>query len=240
MERMSLLNVIAFISYSHVDREYGAQAKAVLAEVGIDAFLAHDDLQVSEEWRDRILEELRRCDLFVPLLSANFLSSNWTSQEVGFIISRPEVAIAPLSLDATIPFGFLSHLQSRRIPAGGITRDLLVEPLAGRFPRRILPGLIRIVGDARSFHSAEATMRPLVEYFPIFTPAEAQALAKASVGNGQIWFARRCRGEYLPELIRIQGANLCPETLRALQYQVEHGRWYDGVEPSDALQQHGI
>lgn len=234
MERMSLPNIIAFISYSHADREYGVQAKAVLAEFGIDAFLAHDDLQVSEEWRDRILEELRRCNLFGPLLSKDFLSSKWAPQEVGFIISRPDVEIAPLSIDATTPFGFLSHLQSRRIPAGGITREFLVEPLARRFPRKILPDLIRIVGDAGSFRSAEATMRPLVQYFPIFTPAEAQALAKASVSNGQIWSASLCKGEYLPELIRIQGANLCPETLRALQYQVEHGRWYDGVEPSDA------
>ena len=59
----------AFISYAHADRKYGAQAKNVLAEIGIEAFLAHDDLHVSDEWRARIIEELRRCDLFVPLLS---------------------------------------------------------------------------------------------------------------------------------------------------------------------------
>src|SRR5260370_481133 len=58
---------IAFISYSHTDRKYGAQAKSVLAEIGIDTFLAHDDLHVSDEWRARIIEELKRCDLFVPL-----------------------------------------------------------------------------------------------------------------------------------------------------------------------------
>ena len=53
----------AFISYSHADREYGAQAKGVLAEFDIEAFLAHEDLEVSEEWQARILVELRRCDL---------------------------------------------------------------------------------------------------------------------------------------------------------------------------------
>ena len=53
----------AFISYAHTDRKYGGQAKAVLAEVGIAAFLAHEDLAVSEEWRERIIEELRTCDL---------------------------------------------------------------------------------------------------------------------------------------------------------------------------------
>jgi len=33
----------AFISYSHKDRKRGAEAKTVLAEVGIEAFLAHDE-----------------------------------------------------------------------------------------------------------------------------------------------------------------------------------------------------
>jgi hypothetical protein len=58
-------NVNAFISHSHVDRAYGAQAKSVLAEFDIESFLAHEDLEVSEEWQARILSELRWCDLFV-------------------------------------------------------------------------------------------------------------------------------------------------------------------------------
>ena len=62
--------ITAFIAYSHKDSKYGAQAKAVLAKLGIEAFLAHDDLHVSDEWRERIRKELKRCDIFVPLLSA--------------------------------------------------------------------------------------------------------------------------------------------------------------------------
>src|SRR5665213_2968817 len=107
---MLLEKTWAFISYSHLDREYGAQVKKVLSEVDIEAFLAHDDIEISEEWRERILVELRRCDIFVPLLSANFLSSKWAPQEAGFTISRPDVVIVPLSIDGTTPFGFLSHV----------------------------------------------------------------------------------------------------------------------------------
>jgi hypothetical protein len=226
MHELGLPQGNAFISYSHEDAEYAGQAKRVLAEVSINAFLAHEDLNVSEQWRERILEELRRCDLFVALFSAHFLSSIWGLQEVGFIVARPEVMVAPLSIDGTVPCGFVSHLQSRRIPRDGISRALLVEPLAAHRPRMILPGLIRIAGDAGGYREAEARMRPLVPLFPIFTTAEAEALASASVSNGQIWGAQRCRGEYLPELIRVQGANLKPETLRALQYQVENDEWY--------------
>ena len=77
MDTSSPRQVKAFISYSHEDRVHGGQAKTALAEVCIVSFLAHEDLNVSDEWRERILEELRQCDLFVPLLSANFLASKW-------------------------------------------------------------------------------------------------------------------------------------------------------------------
>ena len=194
----------------------------MLGEVGIDAFLAHEDLEMSEEWQQRILEELRHCDLFVPLLSENFLKSPWAPQEAGFIASRPpdEVVIAPLSIDGTIPFGFFGHVQSGRIEVDGITRELLVEPLMKRFPRKLFPSRIRIAGDASSFRSAEDKMRPLVPLFPHFTTEEAQALAEAAVKNDQIWNARLCRNEYLPEFIRVQGRNLKPETLHALQHKI--------------------
>ncbi|PKB59369.1 MAG: hypothetical protein BZY83_02175 [SAR202 cluster bacterium Casp-Chloro-G2] len=82
----------AFVSYSNVDRIIGAQVKDVLEYVGIDTFLAHDHLQVSEEWRTRILEELSQCDIFVPLFSRHFLESHCAQQEAGFeagfIVSR--------------------------------------------------------------------------------------------------------------------------------------------------------
>jgi hypothetical protein len=216
----------AFISYSHKDHKYGAQAKSALAEVGLQAFLAHDDISVSDEWRKRILEELNRCDLFVPLLSKDFLASEWAPQEVGFITSRPEVTIAPISLDGTTPFGFISHVQSRRITENGITLELLVDQLVERMPRKILPGLIRIASNAGSFRFAEARMRPLVPYFGRLKPDEAQALAEASMRNGQIWSASLCRTEYLPELVRRQAKNISPKTLRALKYQIANNEWY--------------
>ena len=218
----------AFISYSHEDRKYGAQAKAVFVEVGIDAFLAHEDLDVSDEWRARIIEELNSCSIFVPLLSANFVASKWAPQEVGFIISRPSVAIAPVSLDGTMPFGFMSHVQGRRISKEGITRELLVEPLARRIPRQILPGLIKLASRAGTFRSAEALMAPLVEHFGNMTPDEAQTLAEASVKNDQIWAAQLCRDQYLPDFLSLQGKNIDRKTLRALKYQLENHTWYKG------------
>lgn len=229
-KRIILPKTRAFISYSHKDRAFGAQAKGVLEEVGVESFLAHDDLHVSDEWRERIIEELNRCDIFVPLLSANFLESKWAPQEVGFIISRPEVAIAPISLDGTTPFGFISHVQSRKITKDGITRALLIEPLAKKIPRKIVPGLIKIAADAHTFRSAETRMAPLVPLFEHFSPEEAQFLAEESVKNNQIWSASLCRNEYLPALLDAHKANIDAKTRRALRHQITHDEWYNPDE----------
>ena len=214
--------MIAFISYSYCDREYARQTKQVLEEVGVSAFLAHEDLEVSEEWKKRIIKELKICDLFIPLLSKNFRRSKWAPQEAGFIVSRPGVRIAPLSIDGTIPFGFIEHLQSGQIREGGVTHELLVVPLAGKEPRAFLPGLIKMAVDAPSFRSAERRMDPLVPLFPLFTAQEAQALAQGAVRNGQVWLASKCRKEHLPEFIQVQGHQIKPATLKALQDKIDN------------------
>jgi hypothetical protein len=221
-----LPKINAFISYSQEDRGHAGQVKGVLADFGIGAFLAHEDIEVSHDWRERILQELRVCDLFVPLLSRNFLLSKWAHQETGFIVSRPEPAIVPLSIDETIPFGFISHVQSRRIPPAGVTTDFLLHPLARYFPRTILPNLIRSVADAGSFSSADARLKRLVPFFSQLTTAETQALADEAVKNAQIWDAQLCRDEYLPELIRLRGPDMDVKTRRALQYQLRHHTRY--------------
>ena len=73
----------AFISYSIKDKKSGAAVKSVLEEIGVESFLAHDDLHVSEQWKKRILDELRACSIFIPILSKSFRTSDWCG------VSRP-------------------------------------------------------------------------------------------------------------------------------------------------------
>ena len=226
----SLAVVNAFVSYSNADRVIGAEVKAALGAVGIETFLAHDDLQVSETWQRRILQELRRCDLFIPILSEHFVESNWAPQEAGFIASRPEVVIAPLSIDGTIPYGFFSHIQSTSVGDEGVTYENLVEPLltplTEAVPRKMLPTLIRRAANAGSFRQAEFLMRPLVPFFPLLTNSEARALAEAAVRNAQIWSAGECRTVHLPAFVREHKDNIEPETLHMLKFQIENDKRY--------------
>lgn len=221
--------VAAFISYSHEDRKYAGQTKEILATFGIDAFLAHEDIHVSHDWRDRILHELRRCELFVPLLSERFLGSKWAPQEIGFIVSRPDVKIMPISLDSTIACGFISHLQSKRIEEE-VTAEFLLPGLIHNFPRTILPHLIELVRTAGNFRTGEARLERILPYVDILKPAEAKALAENCRRNSQIWDAVKCRDSYIPELIRAQRKNIGAENRRALEYQIKNHDWYRAGE----------
>lgn len=221
--------VRAFVSYSTKDKLVGAAAKEVLTKFGIEAFLAHDDLRVSERWEKRILEELAACDIFVPLLSKSFKKSPWAEQEVGYIVSRKDdVAIAPLSIDGTTPHGFIGHIQSRNVPQAGISRELLIEPLLLELPRKIIPGYISLVEGANTYRGAEAVMKPLVPYFKLFTKEEARAFADASVANDQVWSASLCKTEYLPDFLK-KRADIGGTRRKALQYQIRHDKRFAGA-----------
>lgn len=111
-------NITAFVSYSTVDKIHGAKVKHILKQYGIRCFLAHEDLEVSEEWKIRILEELASCDIFIPLLSKAFKLSDWASQEIGIVSGRNDILIIPLSIDNTVPYGFIAHLQGKLISRG--------------------------------------------------------------------------------------------------------------------------
>ena len=72
---------------------------------GLKAFLAHDDIEPTQEWEGVIIDNLKDCDVFIPLLSENFKESTWTDQETGIAVSE-EKLIIPLKIDID-PYGFI-------------------------------------------------------------------------------------------------------------------------------------
>ena len=203
----------AFISYSVVEKQFAGVVKRALEDLGAECFLAHEDIQVSEEWKTRILQELRDADIFVAILSEKFKASEWCSQELGFIVSRPEVAIVPLSIDRTNPYGFISHVQGKYVSNEEAIPAIIEDLLYRKRPRDMIPIQIGRVRSAGSFRGAEAAVRPLVPHFKIFTDQEVADFAAAVVGNYEVWDAGLCRVEYLPKFVAANGSRI-PEALR--------------------------
>lgn len=105
--------VRVFLSYSTKDKELAGRIKRTLEEVGEDlsvtVFLAHEDLKVSEQWRERIVAELQECHVFIPLITGKFKGSDWTNQETGIALAGGK-KIVPLMCPKK-PFGFLEAFQ---------------------------------------------------------------------------------------------------------------------------------
>ena len=198
--------VRAFISYSHEDKLVAGNVKDALEAVGILAFLAHEDIGISEEWERKILMELERMQLFVPLISKSFTRSSWAPQEVGYSIARPEVLIIPIQLDETTPIGFISRQQGKQISDYTDVAELIAKPLLEHFTHEVMPGFISRLEKSGGFRVAEARMEPLVPYFEAFTKEEANTFVQASCGNSQVWNAATCRDSYLPRLLEMQGS----------------------------------
>lgn len=123
----------AFISYSSKDKEIAGIVKKYLSNLGIDSFLAHEDINPSLEWQVEIVNQLNICDIFVPLITDNFKDSDWTSQETGAAFIR-DMDIIPISFylkDQTLvlPTGFISKYQ---------TLKWMIDPgILSTFPRKI-------------------------------------------------------------------------------------------------------
>lgn len=215
-----------FVSYSTKDKLVGASVKELLELHGTRCFLAHEDLEVSEEWKERILTELRGCNAFVALLSKAFRNSDWATQEVGVIVGRGNIPIIPLSLDETIPFGFMAHVQGAKLVNGEVTKADLIDPLMRKQPHLFIPGMVKGVADAGSYRQAEAALKPLAPLFETLDKEELDALVDAAIDNGQVWNAAKCRTEYLPKLVKLRRDEIEPRRRRVLEYQIEKGTWY--------------
>jgi len=108
-----------FISYSHENREIAGMIKEAFTILGIDSFLAHEDVPGGEEWENEIKGQLKKCNIFVPILTQEFKESEWTDQETGAALIK-NATIIPLSLiidgkEAVMPSGFIKKIQGLKI-----------------------------------------------------------------------------------------------------------------------------
>lgn len=204
-----------FISYSSEDKLVGAEVRKILDRYDIEAFLAHDDIHVSEEWKERIIDELNKADVFVALLSDAFKNSEWAPQETGMAYNR-KMLIIPLRLDDTIPFGFIGHLQGKPISQDNIPLEYLLNPIIRAFPKIMIKSVLKVLRLAGNYRRAESIMSILVPYYNEFEQVDIDAFIKYSIENGQVWAARLCATDYIPKFIDIHKDKVNQEALKEL------------------------
>lgn len=113
-----------FIGHVHTAKLQAAALRYALQRYAISAFVAHEDIDTSDEWREEILRSLMSLDVFVAILSPDFNESKWTDQEIGIAVAR-DVLMIPIDRGEK-PYGFLEKYQA--LPSKGLkAKDVAAE-----------------------------------------------------------------------------------------------------------------
>lgn len=99
-----------FLSHLSGDKDKAARLREVMAENGMSAFVAHDDIEPTLEWQVQIERALSNMELFVSVHTEGFAKSFWTQQEVGYAVSR-RVKIIAIRMGED-PTGFIQKNQA--------------------------------------------------------------------------------------------------------------------------------
>lgn len=176
-----------FLSHPSQVRSDAHALKAALAEYQVAAFVAHDDIEPTREWQAEIESALRTMDALVAILTADFVSSKWCDQEVGYALGRGKLVV-PLRAGVD-PHGFLGKHQGLEIgeqKAADIA-SRLVEILANNSQSsgRMADALIERLITSSSWDRSKRTMS-LLEKLSSLNRAQVARLAQAPSLNGEV------------------------------------------------------
>jgi hypothetical protein len=203
------------MSYQTADREIAARVATILVELGCTAFMAHEHVEVSEEWQERILQELGQCALFVPILSTNYYNSIWCKQESGIAAFR-KITLIPLSTDGSIPLGFISNIQSIKINPDRPTYTDVLHGMVKQDSLFTINKLIDLVAGSKSFRAAEANFELIAPFLSRAYRRQIVDLLHVSTDNKQVCHASLCATKYLPPLVSSHGKYMDSEKRKEL------------------------
>jgi len=174
-----------FFSYSTIDKEIVGKLKFYLEEVGFEVFLAHEDISPCEEWQDEVIKNLQRCDIFIPLLTDNFMKSEWTNQEIGIAVDGNKFII-PLQINIKPP-GFLGRIQSLKInpdEIGAYHAQQIVGLIKNKskFGKDMKNFVIKQLEESTSFEEAAARSK-LLNDFKDFNKDELDRIFNMTLSN---------------------------------------------------------
>jgi hypothetical protein len=178
-----------FLSYSHNDRRFAGALKRKLEAFRFSVFVAHDDVNPSDDFVACILEELRHSDIVMPLLTKSFHRSHWTDQECGFALNLDKL-ILPVSKGVN-PYGFLRNRHAYIVKKGKSLDAVLAELLSSlthqkKVANKFRDSLILAVRTSSGFPKSIAIFNLLAKLTP-FSRRQMKLLLKYSIAQDQVY-----------------------------------------------------
>ncbi len=169
-----------FVSHKDTHKAVVSQLASELERYGVSCFVAHDDIEPTEQWQKEIEKALRSMDVFLAFLTDDFSSGNWTNQEVGFAIARG-IPIIPLKMPKLDPYGFMGIYQGIQGDPDSIskTADLIFDTLSkkvdsnGTIKRAIIAAFV----NSKSYFDSDENFKRL-QQIPKLVDEDIQTLVE--------------------------------------------------------------
>lgn len=176
-----------FISYLTADRFLAGSIKEELDANGFETFLAHEDIQPTQIWMDKIFQNLIETDIVLTLLTKDFSQSIWCNQEIGIGLALNKLMV-PIKIDQD-PVGFLSKYQAlkygkdEKFPVTKLLGIISASENLGADYRNFL---IEVLSDSTSFIDSGRNAKRIID-IKDFTTEQLERIMKVSISNNQIY-----------------------------------------------------
>jgi hypothetical protein len=204
-----------FLSHTSQHKVQLAQLKNDLSDRGISAFVAHEDIEPTQDWQSVIKLALKTMHGLTALLTPDFKESKWTDQEVGFAICR-DVLVIPVKLGLD-PYGFIGGIQALTgsldrtdAIAEGILDILMKTPTAVALTRE---GLVTAFERAYSYANAKLLVARIMST-SAFNQEQLRRIEVAIENNSQIRDLYRGIPDKLRMFVRGERTRVGSETRR--------------------------
>ena len=206
-----------FISHTSKFKNDAMAIKDELEVFGIASFVAHHDIDPSEEWQEEIVRALSSMNMFVALLTDGFKESLWTDQEVGFALAR-KVPVLPVDRGLT-PYGFIGRYQALKMlrsDAFPVAKTILEMALKNVELRSIaISAFIEAVAGTRSWAEANRLSR-ILPSIDFLTPEQADWFVNIYNLNSQVYEEWNFQDRISEELGRMTGNSYVVDDRRRL------------------------
>jgi hypothetical protein len=176
-----------FVSHVSDHKAKATELGSELVRFGIQAFVAHQDILPTHAWREQIKLALQTCDALIAIMTPKFHESEWTDQEIGFVLGLGRLAVV---LDeGQGPYGFVADLQAFK--GAGKSAAIVAEEIFKAFSdnpetrERLAEAVVMQLVGSSNYANAKGNIA-LVERLPGKYPALATRLRAAKVANSQV------------------------------------------------------
>lgn len=177
-----------FLSHLAAHKVTAAKLQEACLGFGMSCFVAHSDIEPTQEWQTQIETALATSDALVALLHPEFHASNWTDQEIGYAMGRG-IPVYSVRLGQD-PYGFIGKFQA--FTEKGTDLTALARELFESFRKnkqtqaRIGDVLVSLFEESGSYAEAKTRIGHLEE-LTTWDPSFTNRIRAALKANSQIY-----------------------------------------------------